>query len=102
MALSPHYDNFRSICKVAVVAARSLEDVQKDPPQIDIVWSDPEEAEFDPIERYVMVESKSGYFEASRHMLLAFQKSMFERYVGHFSFAMTLLISSECLFPSIW
>lgn len=82
VALNPHDDNFRTTCKVAVVDARSLKDVQRDPPQIEIFWSDAEEAEFDPTERHVMIESKSEYFEASRHMLLAFQKNMFERYTS--------------------
>lgn len=82
MALSPYKDNFKTTCKVAVIAALALADVERDPPQVDIYWSCPEEAEFDPTVRYVMIESKSGYFEATRHMLVAFQKSGSERYVA--------------------
>lgn len=30
---------------------------------------------------YIMIEARSGYFEASRHMLVALQKLMTEGYV---------------------
>lgn len=53
--------------------------VGANPPQIDIFWATPEDAEFDPTEEYVMIEARSGYFEASRHMLVALQKLMSER-----------------------
>ena len=36
---------------------------------------------FDPVEKYIMVESRLGYFEANRHMLVAIQKLMTERSV---------------------
>lgn len=78
VALSPVQDKFRTICITAVVAARPLAGVEQDPPQIDIFWSSAEESQFDPTEEYVMVEAKSGYFEASRHMLVAMQKLMSE------------------------
>lgn len=78
VALSPVHDKFKTICKVAIVAARPLAAVEQDPPQIDIFWASIEESEFDPTEEYVMVEAKSGYFEASRHMLVAMQKLMSE------------------------
>ncbi|KFY01793.1 hypothetical protein O988_02518 [Pseudogymnoascus sp. VKM F-3808] len=80
VALSPVQDKFRTICKVAIVAARPLSGVEQDPPQIDIFWSSNEESEFVPTEEYVMVEAKSGYFEASRHMLVALQKLMSEKF----------------------
>ncbi|OBT70222.1 hypothetical protein VE03_00209 [Pseudogymnoascus sp. 23342-1-I1] len=80
VALSPAGDKFRTICTVAIVAARPLAAVEQDPPQIDIFWASTEEAEFDPTEEYVMVEAKSGYFEASRHMLVAMQKLMSETF----------------------
>lgn len=79
VALSPVQDKFRTICKVAIVAARPLSGVEQDPPQIDIFWASNAESEFDPTEEYVMVEAKSGYFEASRHMLVALQKLMSEK-----------------------
>ncbi|KFY13596.1 hypothetical protein V492_03158 [Pseudogymnoascus sp. VKM F-4246] len=80
VALSPVHDRFRTTCKIAIVAARPLSGVEQDPPQIDIFWSSSEESEFDPAEEYVMIEAKSGYFEASRHMLVAMQKLMSETF----------------------
>lgn len=79
VALSPVQDKFRTICKIAIVAARPLSGVEQDPPQVDIFWASNEESEFDPTEEYVMVEAKSGYFEASRHMLVALQKLTSEK-----------------------
>jgi helicase required for RNAi-mediated heterochromatin assembly 1 len=79
VALSPVPDNFRTICKVAIVAARPLQGVEQNPPQVDLFWGDPTEADFDPTLEYVMIEAKTGYFEASRHMLVAMQKLMTER-----------------------
>jgi helicase required for RNAi-mediated heterochromatin assembly 1 len=97
VALTPATDMFRSICKIAVVAARPLEGgLDQDPPQIDLFWGDRDEAVFDPVEsmsagvfmhqlltktEYVMVEARSGYFESARHMLVAMQKLMTERYL---------------------
>jgi helicase required for RNAi-mediated heterochromatin assembly 1 len=89
VALSPVSDNFRSICKVAIVAARPIEGLNQNPPRIDIFWGDYNDATFDPVERkfessdlnlaelyaaYVMLEARQGYYEASRHMLVALQK----------------------------
>lgn len=52
VALTPMRDNFRSICKVAIVAARPYEGgLDQNPPQIDIFWGDPNDAAIDPVER---------------------------------------------------
>jgi helicase required for RNAi-mediated heterochromatin assembly 1 len=79
VALTPVHDKFRTICNVAVVAARPLQGVEQNPPQIDLFWGNISEADFNPLEEYTMIEAKSGYFEASRHMLVAMQKLMTER-----------------------
>jgi hypothetical protein len=50
VALTPHRDMFEKICKVAVVAARPLDGLEQDPPQVDIFWGDPDDAVFDPAE----------------------------------------------------
>jgi helicase required for RNAi-mediated heterochromatin assembly 1 len=50
VALTTHRDLFNTICKVAVVAARPLDGLKKDPPEVDIFWGDPNDAEFDPAE----------------------------------------------------
>lgn len=52
VVLSPHRDMFRSICKVAIVAARPIEGgLDHNPPQVDIFWGNNDEAVFDPVER---------------------------------------------------
>ena len=96
VALSPMRDMFRSICKICVVAARPIVGgLDQNPPQIDLFWGSIEDAVFDPVERkmlpnldrcsansdpaYLMVESRNGYFEASRDMLVALQKLETER-----------------------
>jgi len=80
VAISSHKDSFRTSCKVAVIAARPLVGgVDQNPPQVDIFWGDNNDAVFDPDEHYIMVEARTGYFEASRHMLIAIQKLMTER-----------------------
>jgi len=50
VALTTHRDLFNTICKVAIVAARPIGGLRKDPPGVDIFWGDPNDAEFDPAE----------------------------------------------------
>ena len=73
IALTPADDMFKSICKVATVAARPLTGLAMNPPQIDIFFS-PGEIEVDPQREWVMVEAAQGYFEAYRHTLKSLQK----------------------------
>lgn len=80
VALTPSKDMFKKECKVAIVAARPLAGVQQSPAQIDLFFASPEEIELDPQVEYVMVEARTGYFEAYRHTLLALQKLMRERF----------------------
>lgn len=80
MALSPHRDAFTSICKIGVIASRPYEGgLDQNPPQVDLFWGDSDDAAFDPSEKYIMIEARQGYFEASRHMLVALQKLMTEK-----------------------
>ncbi|KLJ09887.1 hypothetical protein EMPG_14680 [Blastomyces silverae] len=74
VALTPANDMFKSKCIVAVVAARPLEELKKTPSEIDIFYARAGDAEFDPQMEFVMVEARSGYYEASRHTLTALQK----------------------------
>ncbi|KAM5448740.1 putative RNA helicase [Microsporum audouinii] len=74
VALSPASDSFRSKCIVATVAARPLDGLKASPPEIDIFFARPEDAEFDYQQEWVMVEGRVGYFEAARHTLSALQK----------------------------
>jgi helicase required for RNAi-mediated heterochromatin assembly 1 len=79
VALTPADDRFQSICVVAVVAARPLEGVKAQPPEIDIFFAHPEDADFDTQREWLMVEAKTGYYEASRHTLAALQRMAMEK-----------------------
>lgn len=55
VALTPERDMFKTICKVATVAARVIQGgLDQDPPSIDLFWGDPKDIVIDP------VESESG------------------------------------------
>ncbi|KAK2795176.1 hypothetical protein FQN52_006102 [Onygenales sp. PD_12] len=74
VALTPANDMFKTKCVIAVVAARPLAALKTTPPEIDLFYARAEDAEFDHQQEWVMVEARSGYFEASRHTLTALQK----------------------------
>lgn len=79
VALTPSQDMFENICHVAVVAARPLASVQKNPPEIDIFFATSDQIALDPRQEWVMVECRDAYFEGSRHTLRALQKITSER-----------------------
>ncbi|KAF3479697.1 helicase required for RNAi-mediated heterochromatin assembly 1 [Arthroderma uncinatum] len=74
VALSPANDAFQTKCIVATIAARPLDGLKASPPEIDLFFARPEDAEFDYQQAWVMVEGRVGYFEAARHTLSALQK----------------------------
>ena len=74
VVLTPASDMFKSKAIVAVVAARQLATLNQNPPEIDLFVARAEELEIDPAMKFVMVEERSAYFEATRHTLLALQK----------------------------
>ncbi|KAL8732836.1 MAG: hypothetical protein Q9166_002437 [cf. Caloplaca sp. 2 TL-2023] len=80
IALTPVHDMFKTICKVAIVAARPLTGLQSNPPSIDIFFGNPDDFEIDPQQEWVMVESSEGYFEAYRHTLRSLQKMALESF----------------------
>jgi helicase required for RNAi-mediated heterochromatin assembly 1 len=84
VALTPADNNFESRCIVALVAARPLDLVQpphpEDPPGIDIFFCRNEDIQIDPQQEFVMIEAKSGYYEAYRHTLQALQKLSHEKF----------------------
>lgn len=74
VALSPKNDGFKSICKIATVAQRPYVDgLDQDPPVVDLLWANPEDAVLDPNLEMVMIESLHGYFESARHALVGLQ-----------------------------
>ncbi|KAI9793563.1 MAG: hypothetical protein M1816_007996 [Peltula sp. TS41687] len=80
VALSPVQDKFRRDCKIAIVAARPLSGVQANPPEVDLFFSNPEESEIDPMQEWLMVEARTGYFEAYRHTMVGLQRMAGERF----------------------
>jgi helicase required for RNAi-mediated heterochromatin assembly 1 len=74
VVLTPAADMFKSKAIVATVAARQLVTLNQDPPEIDIFIARADDLEIDPAMKFIMVEERSAYFEASRHTLLALQK----------------------------
>ena len=81
VALTPINDMFKSICHVASIAARPLNGLQQNPPEIDIFFGATDEIEIDPQQEWVMVESKNGFYEGHRHTLQGLQMLAKERYV---------------------
>ncbi|KAK0737368.1 P-loop containing nucleoside triphosphate hydrolase protein [Apiosordaria backusii] len=75
VALSTKQDNFRTICKIATVAQRPYAVGKDFDPMVavDLIWANPEDAVIDPALEMVMIESRNGYFEASRHTMLGLQ-----------------------------
>ena len=69
---------FKTTAIVATVAARPIEALMQDPPEIDLFIARVDEQEIDPAEEFVMVEDRGGLYEAQRHTLLALQKMMKE------------------------
>jgi helicase required for RNAi-mediated heterochromatin assembly 1 len=78
VALSPVNDAFQTTCVLATVAARPLSALQQNPPEIDLFFGRPEEQEIEPMRKWMMVECRASFFEASRHTLLALQHLMRE------------------------
>ena len=73
LALTPAKDMFASICRIAIVAARPLAGLEQNPPEIDIFFGSTDELEIDPQQEWVMVESRNGFYEGSRHTLCGLQ-----------------------------
>ena len=79
VVLTPASDMFKTKAIVAVVLARPLAALLQNPPEIDLFIARAEEQEIDPAVEWVMVEERSGFYEAERHTLMALQKIATER-----------------------
>ncbi|KAJ4984384.1 helicase required for RNAi-mediated heterochromatin assembly 1 [Stagonosporopsis vannaccii] len=77
VALSPFDDVFQTTCILATVAARPLSALQQNPPEIDLFFPHYHQP-IDPVQKWIMVECRSSFFEASRHTLMALQHMMRE------------------------
>lgn len=82
VALSSASDKFATQCVIAVVAARPMEGVIKSPPEVDLFFAQTEDIDPDPLKEWLMIEARSGYYEAHRHTMTALQKLSRERFVG--------------------
>lgn len=72
-------DNFTTDCRVAVIAQRPFEGgLDQNPPVVDIIWADPDEAIINPDQELIMIESRNGYYEAVRHALRGLQQAVKE------------------------
>ncbi|RMX99897.1 hypothetical protein D0868_09301 [Hortaea werneckii] len=74
VVLTPAQDMFKSKAIVATVAARPLDGLNMNPPEIDLFVARAEEMELDPAMEFVMVEERTDFYGADRHTLLALQK----------------------------
>lgn len=72
-------DNAKDI-KVATVAARSIEGLERNPPELYLYFAKAKDIEIDSKREFIMLEERTGYFEAERHTLLALQKMAREKY----------------------
>ena len=73
----------KDVCKVAVVASRAMSNLEKEDgslPEIDLFFGRDEDIDVDPLSEWIMVENRSGLFEAQRHTLVALQRMTFEQF----------------------
>lgn len=80
VALTPAHDMFDTKAIIATVAARPLEGLQQNPPEVDLFFAHADDIEIDPTQEYVMVEDRSSFYEAARPTLLALQHMMREKF----------------------
>ncbi|KAJ8126517.1 hypothetical protein O1611_g7120 [Lasiodiplodia mahajangana] len=74
VAISTSEDGFRTICMPAVIADHPIRDgLDQIPPTIQLLWANTDDAVLDPTIELVMLEARSGYFEAIRHCLVGLQ-----------------------------
>jgi helicase required for RNAi-mediated heterochromatin assembly 1 len=72
-------DNFDTI-KVATVAARPLAGLRMPVPEVDLLFGE-NDMDIDIKKTYVMLETRSSYFEAYRHTLRSLQRIQEAEYV---------------------
>jgi helicase required for RNAi-mediated heterochromatin assembly 1 len=78
VALSPINDRFSNKCVIATVAARPIAALMQNPPEIDLFIHRPEDQMIDPGKKWIMVENRTSFYEASRHTLFSLQHMMRE------------------------
>jgi helicase required for RNAi-mediated heterochromatin assembly 1 len=80
VALTPSDDMFRTKCIVAVVAARPLDGLKQNPPQVDLFFARAADLCIDSSIEFTIVEERASFFEAGRHTMMALQHVMRESF----------------------
>jgi helicase required for RNAi-mediated heterochromatin assembly 1 len=80
VALTPSNDMFRTKCIVATVGARPMDLITEDPPKLDLFFAQPEDINLDPTIEYTMIEERTSFFEAVRHVGVSLQKMASEKF----------------------
>jgi helicase required for RNAi-mediated heterochromatin assembly 1 len=80
VALTPTKDMFKTACIVATVGARPLDLVREEAPKLDLFFANPEDIDLDPTIEYTMIEERSSFFEAVRHIGVSLQKMSGEEF----------------------
>jgi len=76
VAISTCSDGFRTMCKLATITQRPyFGGLDQDPPVVDLMWANTGDAVLDPSVEMVAVESRHGFFEATRHAMVGLQRS---------------------------
>ncbi|RYP60471.1 hypothetical protein DL771_010501 [Monosporascus sp. 5C6A] len=74
VALSTATDRFRTICMPAVIADHQVRGgLDQNPPTIQLFWANFDDAILDPTTELVMIETRFGYFESTRHTMVGLQ-----------------------------
>lgn len=76
VALSTAKDRFRTLCIPAVIANPVVHDsLENRPPTVQLFWGNTEDAVMDPSVELIMIESRVGYFESTRHTMVGLQQA---------------------------
>ncbi|RYP58386.1 hypothetical protein DL769_008978 [Monosporascus sp. CRB-8-3] len=74
VAISTATDRFRTICMPAVIADHQVRGgLDQNPPTIQLFWANVDDAVLDPMTELVMIETRFGYFESTRHTMVGLQ-----------------------------
>lgn len=72
--MTPADDMFKTKTIPMIVAARPLEQLNQNPPKVDLFFASPNEIEIDPDKTWFIVQDSVTYFEADRHSMVAIQR----------------------------
>ncbi|OTA58964.1 hypothetical protein K449DRAFT_467149 [Hypoxylon sp. EC38] len=74
VAISTASDCFKTICMPAIISEHRIRDgLDQNPPTIHFQWANLDDAIMDPNQELIMIETRSGYFEAVRHSMVGLQ-----------------------------